>query len=110
MVKVNVDAAVGKSPGHGSVAVVARSEDGEFLSVSAVVYPGKSNPETLEALACREAIALARDINIRKAMIASDCLSVVQSIEEGSRGVYAHIVREISDSASEFEKISFCHE
>jgi ribonuclease HI len=110
MMKVNVDAAVEKSFGQGSVAAVARSEDGVFLGAYAAVYLGKSNPEILEALACREAIALAQDINIRKVMIVSDYLSVVRSLQDGSRGIYAHIIREILDPTSEFEKLSFCHE
>jgi hypothetical protein len=73
MMKVNIDAAVGKSSRQGSVVAVAGSEDGVFLGASTAVYPGKSNPEILEALACREAIALAQDTNVRKVMIASDC-------------------------------------
>jgi hypothetical protein len=32
---------------------------------SAVVFPGKTDAETLEALACREAVFLAFDINAR---------------------------------------------
>jgi ribonuclease HI len=109
LLKVNVDAAVGKASEHGSVAAVARSEDGVFRGASAVVFLGKTEPETLEALACREAMALACDINNRRIMIASDCSAVIRSIEEGSRGVYAHIVQEIADSKTEFEQVAFRH-
>jgi ribonuclease HI len=103
LLKVNIDAAVGKTSGHGSVAAVAQSKDRVFRGASTVVFAGKTEPETLEALAYREALALARDINNRRIMIASDCSTVIRSIKEGSRGVYAHIVQEIADSMNEFE-------
>ena len=45
---------------------------------------GKSDPEMLEALACQEAIALARDINTRRARVASDCLSVIKNLKTGT--------------------------
>jgi hypothetical protein len=60
-------------------------------------------------LACQEALALARDINNHRIMIASGS-SVIRSIEEGSRGVYAHIVQEIVDSKNEVEQVAFRHE
>jgi hypothetical protein len=66
VMKINVDAAVGKNMGFGSIAAVARDEDGVFRGASAVVLNGKSEAETLEALACREALSLAQDINARR--------------------------------------------
>jgi hypothetical protein len=65
MIKINVDAAVGKNSGRGTVAAVARNDSGLFWGASAVVFPGRTVAETLEALACREAIALARDLDAR---------------------------------------------
>jgi hypothetical protein len=38
------------------------------------VFPGKTEAETLEALACREAIALAYYINARSVRVASEKL------------------------------------
>jgi hypothetical protein len=83
MVKINVDAAVGKATGRGAVATVARSESGMFLGASTVVLLGKTDPVTLETLACREALSLAYGINAHKIRVASDCRSVVQSIQGG---------------------------
>jgi ribonuclease HI len=63
MVTINVDAAVGKSMRRGAVAAIARkSRDGIYLEASALIYTGVTDAETLEALACREACDLARDI------------------------------------------------
>jgi hypothetical protein len=60
-----------------------------------VVFPRKTDAETLEALACREAVSLARDINARRVRVASDCKNVIANLEKGTMGVYSHIVREI---------------
>jgi ribonuclease HI len=75
-----------------------------------VVFPGRTEPDTLEAMACREALALARDIKASRVLIASDCKNVVTSLEEGSREVYAKIVEEIVAAKEEFEDLSFIHE
>jgi ribonuclease HI len=110
IVKINVDAAVGKSHGRGAVAAVARSDRGVYMGASAIVLLGNTDPETLEALACREGLALARDITARAVRVASDCKAVVDSIAEGTRGVYALIVQELLDAKPEFLSLSFCHD
>jgi hypothetical protein len=86
VVKVNVDAAVSKNRGCGSVAAVARSDQGVFLGASTRVLPGKTEAETLEAMACREAVDLARDIGAQKVLVASDCRNVVANLEQGTMG------------------------
>jgi ribonuclease HI len=110
VIKINVDAAMGKNTRRGSVAAVARDDSGKFVGASAVVLSGQVAAETVEALACREAIALARDINARRVRVASDCSNVIASIEEGTRGVYALITMELRDAKRDFEELSFCHE
>jgi ribonuclease HI len=110
VIKINVHAAMGKNTRRGSVAAVARDDSGKFVGASAVVLSGQVAAETVEALACREAIALARDINARRVRVASDCSNVIASIEEGTRGVYALITMELRDAKRDFEELSFCHE
>lgn len=63
MIKINVDVVVSKSTGRGAV---ARSDANVFAGASVVAFLGKTEAETLEALACREAIVLAYDINARQ--------------------------------------------
>jgi ribonuclease HI len=63
------------------VAAVARDDTGLHLGASVVVFSGKTEAETLEALACREAVSLAKDINARKVRVASDCKNVVANLE-----------------------------
>jgi ribonuclease HI len=110
MIKINVDAAVGKNGGRGTVAAIARTENGGFMGASTLVLPGKSSAEILEALACREACALAKDIHVRRIMVATDCMNVVTSLAEGTLGSYAHIVREIRESKGDFDALEFRHE
>lgn len=53
---------------------------------------GISSPEVAEAIACREGLALARDLGMQKLTIASDCVNVVRSIQGPGMDEYGHIV------------------
>jgi hypothetical protein len=64
--------------------------------------------ETLEALAVREAVDLAMDINVRNVQVASDYINVITNPKEGTMGVYAHIVSEILFSKTRFSSLDFC--
>ena len=44
------------------VAAVDRSDDKRYLGASDVVLEGATDVESLEVLACREAVALSRDL------------------------------------------------
>ena len=93
--KVNVDGALGKLDDKAAVAAVARSCEGEFLGASSVVFIGISDAETVEALAIREALSLADDLLTRRVKVASDCLRVINTMNEDSKPVYYHITQEI---------------
>ncbi|RCV18497.1 hypothetical protein SETIT_3G305600v2 [Setaria italica] len=83
--KINTDAAVDGARSKGAIAVVCRENNGEFVAASAMTVPNVTDPETLEAMACLEALALAEDCAIRKMIVASDCLNVVRNIKEMPR-------------------------
>ena len=110
VIKINVDAAVAKNLNKGDVAAVARDSTGCYPGTSAVIFHGRSDPETLEALACREAMSLAADIAAPRVHIASDCLSVVKTYHEGTKGTYAHIIQEMTARSSEFQDFSVVYE
>jgi hypothetical protein len=94
---------IGKNLGRGTMATVARPDHGVvFMGASAIVLLRNANPETLEALACRKGLALARDITARSIRVASDCKTVVDSIAEGTRGVYAQVVLEIVNAKEDY--------
>ena len=70
MFKFNVDAAVSQSRRRGVAAAICRDHDGSFQNASAIVVKGVFDPPTLEALAIREALALAEDLNIQSVHVA----------------------------------------
>jgi ribonuclease HI len=79
-VKGNVDGAVSSNNRVGSVATIFRTSDGVYLGSSAVIFPGVTDPPTLETLACRKSLALATDLMIDDIVVASDCKQVVKDL------------------------------
>jgi hypothetical protein len=75
-----------------------------------VVVQGISDPEVLEALACREGLDLASDLLLTKVRVASDCLNVIKSLESAGWGSYGHIVQEIKARAGDFVTAQLVHE
>ena len=110
MCKMNVDGAVAKTQRRGAAGVVCRSHEGNFLGGSVAVFDGITHPGCLKALACREGFALASDLDIGAAVIASDCMEVVQGIHGKNLGLFSHILCEIRESALMREGIQFHHE
>jgi hypothetical protein len=110
MVKVNVDAALSKNSSMGSIADVVRRGDSTFMGASSVVLAGITEPETLEALACREGTAVAADLLLQRFRLASDCANVVRCLREEGMGRYGHIVQEIKARAVKFQQVDFVHE
>jgi hypothetical protein len=87
LVKISVDATLTKNTWGGTVVAVARNFSGEYLSASAGVFTGKTGADMLEAWAYCEAIDLARNINSRRVMVASDYTNEIPSLEQGNCGV-----------------------
>lgn len=110
-VKLNADGAVAKTANKGAIGVVCRSEDGHYLGTSVVVLAGVTEPATLEAHACREALPLAEDLHVNKINVATDCLRVVNELRDRVfLGPYGMILRDILNRATSFQKCSFCFE
>jgi ribonuclease HI len=93
--KINDDATMSKNTGKASYAAVARNPSGQFLGAWSVVVMGMSDPETLEAMAVREGLALASDLALQSFRIAFDNAGVVRSISESAFGQYGQIIKEI---------------
>lgn len=53
------------------------------------------DPEVLEVLVVREALALANDLYISRVSVASDCKAAVDAIRKGSSSSYGAVVLEI---------------
>lgn len=60
--KLNIDAATPRAGGYGAVAVICRDISGAYQGASVVVFRNIDEPEVLECLAIREALALADDL------------------------------------------------
>ena len=73
-------------------------------------FHGLLDPPSLEAQACNEALTLAKDLNLPKLVIASDCLEVVTNIKKGAASVYAPEINEIHYRMKDFEEVIFCFE
>ena len=82
----------------------------ETDSSHALVIKGTNDPSTLEALAVREALALADDLNIRMIHVASDCKVVVDDIKNKTPAIYGAILHEIIDHSSTFISCTLVHE
>ncbi|KAF8686692.1 hypothetical protein HU200_043525 [Digitaria exilis] len=92
--KINVDAAISKNSGFATVVAVARDDTGTFIGASTVVSYGTTDPKTMEAMACREGLALANDLLLRKVRLAGDCTNVIRSCGGAAMGPYGHIIQE----------------
>jgi hypothetical protein len=59
------------------------------MGSSTIIFPAITDPATLEALACREILALAANLAINKIFVASDNKQVISDIAAVSGGIYA---------------------
>ena len=58
--------------------MVARDQDGEFVFVRSKRYDGVTNPEAVEMLTCRDALAAARELAVQNLLLETDCLNIKQ--------------------------------
>ena len=110
MIKINVDAAISKNECTASVAAIARDASGCFLGASALISKGITDPEVMEAVACREGLSLALDLQITRLRLASDNSSVVKNIRDGSKGVYGQVIEEVRARMTSFDTAEIVHE
>jgi ribonuclease HI len=108
--KINVDASMAKTTTGGVVGDVCRSADGVFLDASSLTAHGITNPATMEAIACREAIALAQDLQLNRITVASDYLTVINALRQPFYGFFSMVLDEVKSNAAQLEKVTFRHE
>lgn len=82
--KLNVNGAVAIHANRGAVVVVCRNHNGHYLGSSSITFAGIMDPPVLEALASREALALAQDLLLTNIIISLDCQVVVREIAQGT--------------------------
>ena len=108
--KIYVDGGTNKIGSKGAAAVICRNNTGKYLGSSARVLNNCTDPATLEAIACCEALTLAEDLNIQKVIIACDASTVIKNINEGSRCEYSSVLTEIKVRSRHFLNVNFVHE
>ena len=108
--KIKVYGAVARHGSGGAFTAVCRDSTGLLLGASAIRCRGISGPAILEALACREGLALANDLGATHVVIASDCKGVVQDITNNTGGEYGPGVREIRETSTLFQHCTFTFE
>jgi ribonuclease HI len=91
------------------VVAVCRSEQGEYLGATALVFDGITHPGCLEAMACREALELAADLQTARIHVASDCMEVIQALRVPYMGVFGSILHEVKAKAQQVQ-VLFTHE
>ncbi|XP_074318283.1 uncharacterized protein LOC141655083 [Silene latifolia] len=84
-VKINVDA--GAKEGVGvSTGVVCRGGQGEVIWGITLARDVEWEPRYAEAIAVLDGLQEAREWGHRKVILESDCLQVVEALQEGSKG------------------------
>jgi ribonuclease HI len=99
-----------KSTIGGAVGVFCRSVMGEFMGTSALTILGISDSAVMEALACREAMALAQDLNLQNITVETDCLSLITALEQPYAASFSKVLEEVKEDARLFSRASFRHE
>nr|XP_020198524.1 uncharacterized protein LOC109784346 [Aegilops tauschii subsp. strangulata] len=110
VVKIQVDGGQARNGRSGAAAALCRDHHGLYLGSSAMSFSDISDPATLEALACREALNLALDLSLEHIIIACDNKTVVADINNGTEGPYSAIIKEIRARARSFRSCEFIFE
>ena len=80
------------------------------MGASARVFEGLTDPPSLDAQACNEALALATDLKLNVVCVSPDCIEVISKIGTKAPCHYTSILREISYHSTYFQDIRFVHE
>lgn len=95
IIKINTDAGFDHRLAVGSAGIVARDYKGELVCGFTKRFPA-TNPLIAEALALREAVAIAVNLRIPKVLFESDCLVLVSACRKESKsGMIMNIVQDI---------------
>jgi hypothetical protein len=95
---------------RGSAAAICRDENGIYQGASAITTLEISDPGTIEAIACHEALCLASNLHLWCLFIASDCLEVTNSIRDSTSSLFSTIIGEFFLHRHHFDLVIFVHE
>ena len=102
--KINFDGALFADQGSAAIGVVIRDWEGQVIAALSekVRHPG--SVDLVEALATRQAISFAKELNIHQMVIEGDSLRVIQAINEARpvQTLYGHVVDDIRFLSSSY--------
>ena len=109
--QVNVDAALFSSSRRMGAGVVVRDHNDAFVAACGDIYPEVTVPELVEAMAIRLALSFSKDEGLHGLIVATDCLSVVQRIQnvERDRSTVGSVIVDIKKMSAEFRSFKFIH-
>ena len=111
LMKINVDVALAKNSVVVVAATVARDAARKFLGASGVVMEGRMEPKTVEAIACKEGLALASDLVLRDFRLSCDNAEVIRTFEKGPWALMDILFRKLElDHAISISLILFMKE
>lgn len=108
--KLNVNPGISHDHDVGAAVAICRDRDGTYLGSLVLVIRSLLDLATVEAIACREALALADDLGIRHPFVAPDCKLAVDYIQKGRRGNCEGTIKETRDQENTFISCNFIHE
>ena len=106
--KCNTYGAFYLNQGQGASGIALRNDAGLFVGGQARWYSHGLDALTLEALACRDGVALARDKGVQRLILETDSQEFVKLWKEGAnqRSRIASIIRETRELSSSFVDFS----
>ena len=110
LVKLNVDAAFDINSGAGGTCVIIRDHFGSFVSGGRWSLQFVEDAATAEACALHDGLLLAGKIGCNKLIVESDCLEVVEIMQNGRNSLgAAAIYEECTFLCHGFACVSFAH-
>lgn len=111
LVCINVDAAVFTASSSSAIGVVVRNHEGRCLMACRQSFRGITSPEVAEALALRRAVILAQEEGFSRAILRSDCLSLILKVNtsDRDRSCTGPVVADIKTIASSLTSVLFVH-
>ena len=109
--KANYDRAVFNNINTAGIGVVIRDSNATVIGALSRRIPLPQTVEEVEALACRRAVQLAREIGISEVVFEGDSTIIVQALKHGQvdQSVYGHILDDVTQKTSQFLFYEFSH-
>ncbi|KAL4351980.1 hypothetical protein GQ457_06G022620 [Hibiscus cannabinus] len=108
--KVNFDSTFIRQDRAATSGVVARDIKGLVMAACVIPHNNILDAFVAEALACKFAVQIAKDMELFNVIIEGDSLTVVKKLNSTAhdRSIIALIIVDIKDMAKNFNSISFC--